>query len=801
MIAVASDVKSLLCTELAALDPHAIIHRTAYFNHSYMPDLVLDWPTKQRREVYLRFVTESRLLRQDVSRIGGSGPVLFDLSAAANSHPPPLPMEGELREVVSEHPRVMLIDTEASQHIRPNQSQNLVERMVVGNLIRAGRGLLNENLVDEAKEAARAGFEGAVSADPDIVRSAVAVARDILTPDLERRVERTLQLLWWAGGGAAEDFPMSLPDDMELDPEDTRDFLRSIFSDGAPISDLAFWRRLADRVDFEMLVSVGTIVASTNLGLLMSALAPKLLLSHVALDRRPRPLPPFDALSWTIEDQFIVLNGPDWLCRFTPHGNRFSQRREEGHTVPLDVASARTDGLLVEEAEIEEATRRVQLTRKVTSVQVRSDKSLVALAEGFSGDARVRKIGLRVANHVLTAEFERMTLGAAPDTSVQRLAFFAPRLLSASTTEEQQHLAAFLGSSLQGEPFEGDASGFSSAAETATTRGSEDTTHIGASPLSLFAYSDLASRAEVADAEGPDESTPSGEVAVTDVKSGATDEHIILLRTRLSQAQQSAALGDPQRALTLYEDALSEVLRLFGSGHPDTIMIRHLIAKSSGETGDAARARDLYEALIPDVDRQYGPHHPYPLVFRDYLGYWTGKAGDPTGAWDVYQRLIPAMERVHGPEHLDTLNMRHEAASWVGKAGNASLARDLFEDLLADTLRILGPDHPATLTRRHKLALWVGQAGDAAKARSMYEHMLPHMVGVLGPDHSETLAARNNHAYFVGASNDALQARELFEALVDDMERVYGPANNKTRAAQDLLDHWNAIAGGANDDA
>ena len=137
----------------------------------------------------------------------------------------------------------------------------------------------------------RAGYDAAITAKPDDVRAAVTVARRLLDPDMERRVERTLQLLWWVGGGAPEEFPISLLDDMELNPSDTRDFLRNVFADEQVIEDREFWSRLADRLSFDTLVDVGDFTQSANLHQLMSQLAGRLELSHVSPRQARSPIP------------------------------------------------------------------------------------------------------------------------------------------------------------------------------------------------------------------------------------------------------------------------------------------------------------------------------------------------------------------------------------------------------------------------------------------------------------------------------------------------------------------------------
>ena len=43
MVTASTNVKQVLCDELARVDPTAHIHRTEYFNHTYVPDVVLAW--------------------------------------------------------------------------------------------------------------------------------------------------------------------------------------------------------------------------------------------------------------------------------------------------------------------------------------------------------------------------------------------------------------------------------------------------------------------------------------------------------------------------------------------------------------------------------------------------------------------------------------------------------------------------------------------------------------------------------------------------------------------------------------
>jgi hypothetical protein len=201
LVAVSTDVKDLICGELAKVDPTAEITRTDYFNHSYVPDIVVQWSGQSPREVFTRFVSDPIQLGEDLKRIGREGPVLFNLSTATDAVVGDIGDVPELNTALDNAPAVLLTDTEATEYVRPASAKNLVERLVAANVLRAGRGYLDEGAARAAVGLSRAGFDAALVAEPNAVRAAVAATQKIFGLELERRVERSLQLIWWAAGG------------------------------------------------------------------------------------------------------------------------------------------------------------------------------------------------------------------------------------------------------------------------------------------------------------------------------------------------------------------------------------------------------------------------------------------------------------------------------------------------------------------------------------------------------------------------------------------------------------------------
>jgi hypothetical protein len=106
----------------------------------------------------------------------------------------------------------------------------------------------------------------------------------------------------------------------------------------------------------------------------------------------------------------------------------------------------RSQDLLVEAAELEEADRRLTVVRKPTDPVSYRRRSLDELTAGFPPDAGVRRVMVLAGNALLTADFDRMILSSEPNSPVTRMARLATRLLAFLTESEARDLARFLDS-------------------------------------------------------------------------------------------------------------------------------------------------------------------------------------------------------------------------------------------------------------------------------------------------------------------------------------------------------------------
>ncbi|MEV8633803.1 tetratricopeptide repeat protein, partial [Streptosporangium sp. NPDC051023] len=251
--------------------------------------------------------------------------------------------------------------------------------------------------------------------------------------------------------------------------------------------------------------------------------------------------------------------------------------------------------------------------------------------------------------------------------------------------------------------------------------------------------------------------------------------------------QYLEAAGDLGRAIPLYEQTLTDAIRILGTDHPDTLASRNNLTGAYESAGDLGLAIPLYERTLTDFIRILGTDHPHTLTGRNNLAYAYESAGDPGRAIPLYEQTLTDRTRVLGPDHPDTLASRNNLAGAYRAAGDPGRAIPLYEQTLTDRTRVLGPDHPDTLTGRNNLAGAYESAGDLERAIPLYEQTLTDQTRVLSADHPDTLTSRNNLASAYESAGDLERAIPLYEQTLTDQTRVLGPDHPHTLTSRNNL--------------
>ena len=256
-------------------------------------------------------------------------------------------------------------------------------------------------------------------------------------------------------------------------------------------------------------------------------------------------------------------------------------------------------------------------------------------------------------------------------------------------------------------------------------------------------------------------------------------------RDNLAGAYQD--VGCLSEAIALYEQTLADSTRILGEDHPDTLASRNNLAGAYESVGRLKEAISLHEQVLTDRTRILGEDHPHTLTSRNNLAGAYESVGRLKEAITLFEQVLADSTRILGKDHPHTLASHNNLAYAYKKAGRLSEAITLYEQTLADSTRILGKDHPSTLTSRNNLACAYQEAGRLSEAITLYEQTLADSTRILGKDHPNTLASRNNLAgayESVGRMNDAIT---LFEQTLADSCRVLGEDHPRSLIALNNL--------------
>lgn len=372
--------------QIVKADPSVRIDRTGYFNHTYIPDLIVTWlePTgRQVRPYYLRLQLNERQTSEDVDRLGRDSPGIVGL----------LPGEVELDEggagALEENPTTLVAEGSALEDLASVSTDDGFAAMITPAVVRAGRGYLTDEGAADLSHAGAEGFDAAASGDVETTRSAITTLRRHLSDVQAVELERTLGVVWLGSGAPRDDFPTATDLDSAPRPGTLRSTLAVLFARDE-ISQEGFWERIAEWIGEDDLLSFVNLPASANLQQLMRHASSRLRFVSVAATSSPAAPKP----SWAVSEGGLLLNNGDESLHFVTDGRAHSNWPEE-HDPPLwEDLKPRVAGYEVERAKFDTGAVSVRVDAKRGS-SASEQEAVRASIQDMSGLGRVREVVIR----------------------------------------------------------------------------------------------------------------------------------------------------------------------------------------------------------------------------------------------------------------------------------------------------------------------------------------------------------------------------------------------------------------------
>lgn len=273
---IVTGVKEAVAEEVGSLSPDAKIVITEYFNHSYMPDLVLEWNEggkRDQRPIFLRNTLRPAIAEEEVRALAPREPVVLALTTTAD----PSPRLDGLRERARQASRVLVTDMASLADVAaPSAEQGRAGgprgvgapllRLVQANLLKGGRGLLTSVDAERLTRSA-----APVDEDSDLTEEFVSSfqesADELFAPDAALRLRRAAELLRF--GLARSVVETLVLSEGQLSDVELRVLLPYLLSDETASANSRLWLYIGSMMSLERLEDMWDVLPEVDVSALV----------------------------------------------------------------------------------------------------------------------------------------------------------------------------------------------------------------------------------------------------------------------------------------------------------------------------------------------------------------------------------------------------------------------------------------------------------------------------------------------------------------------------------------------------
>jgi tetratricopeptide (TPR) repeat protein len=226
-------------------------------------------------------------------------------------------------------------------------------------------------------------------------------------------------------------------------------------------------------------------------------------------------------------------------------------------------------------------------------------------------------------------------------------------------------------------------------------------------------------------------------------------------------------LGNYNRALEWYFNALAIFEKVLGKEHPDTATTYNNMAVVFRVQGDYVKALEYYGYALVIDEKTLGNEHPDTANTYNNMAAVFRVQGDYAKALEYYGCALAIYEKVLGNEHPDTATAYNNMAVVFHDQGDYVKALEYYGYALAICEKALGNEHPYTATTYNNMALVFHDQGDYAKALEWYVKAYRILLSKLGLEHPNTETVLRNMSKTYNLSGNTMDFEEwLGEQMV-----------------------------------
>lgn len=408
-------VKSIVSSEISGLDSSMEIEFTGYFNHTYMPDMVISWKgSDDSRPLYIRNRINSDVTAAEIRGLGSKEPVVLSLATADSD------TAETVRASMGRIKHGLVTDVASVNSIASKEaagSGSPIMEVVRSSLLRIGRGILDTDdaatLSDAASRAISTESDVAARGLEDLERAASRVYAE----DGLHQISRVGQLIQSVAAGNVNSGFESASG--RLSPAEARILIPYMLNRDDISVDSPVWRRLSSLIDLTLIEDMDEL-DGLDLDRLMTSEAldnwtvTRAMLVATADDEMEKPRG-----SWFLRSGLLTAKVDHWLVLFTASDKRRLKGRADSLSANWEDIAPVVRPLIVDSADLRGLSRRVAISTEESGNVVRD---ITSLTENIPDNYRVTSLGVRIpgseSDASIEIEFEKMmasvSAGALP---------------------------------------------------------------------------------------------------------------------------------------------------------------------------------------------------------------------------------------------------------------------------------------------------------------------------------------------------------------------------------------------------
>lgn len=192
--------------------PESNIRYTDYFNHTFIPDMVIDW-NKQERYLYIRTTSDINWIFEDAKLLDIFHPIILTIEDFSEI------TDKSTLELQSKTINSLISNTMTLGMLAKQNREQTIYKIVNYPIPQYGRGLFTKPLATKTAQDFIDGTNAAESLNGNQVAQSLQTMHQVMSNDGRNQIDSFYQALWCGHGGAITDYPSPALLEKEINDE------------------------------------------------------------------------------------------------------------------------------------------------------------------------------------------------------------------------------------------------------------------------------------------------------------------------------------------------------------------------------------------------------------------------------------------------------------------------------------------------------------------------------------------------------------------------------------------------------